>query len=143
MWIVIFLIRESEQQKNFQGKFLRPVKFPPVRLCRMPGFRFVEFAINNPIARDFLNWTSDTANPDETFFSSLNFNPQLGIPGTSPTTLGEMQYTCTCTLLTTYLYVCLLTSFVNSFLRFFHTNFGRFFSGRLVTVNPTTRSTPM
>ncbi|KAK3601140.1 hypothetical protein CHS0354_019133 [Potamilus streckersoni] len=42
---------------------------------------FVDYVINNPIAQDFLNWTRNVDFPDETFFTSLNHNPQLGIRG--------------------------------------------------------------
>ncbi|KAL3886794.1 hypothetical protein ACJMK2_026766 [Sinanodonta woodiana] len=42
---------------------------------------FVDYVIHNPIAQDFLNWTRYVGVPDETFFSSLNHNPQLGIRG--------------------------------------------------------------
>jgi Core-2/I-Branching enzyme len=43
---------------------------------------FVDFAVNDYRAHDFLQWLQDTHIPDETFFSSLNRNPQLKIPGT-------------------------------------------------------------
>ncbi|KAL3886797.1 hypothetical protein ACJMK2_026769 [Sinanodonta woodiana] len=42
---------------------------------------FVDYVIHNPIAQDFLNWTRKVDFPDETFFTSLNHNPQLGIRG--------------------------------------------------------------
>ncbi|XP_061192206.1 beta-1,3-galactosyl-O-glycosyl-glycoprotein beta-1,6-N-acetylglucosaminyltransferase-like [Saccostrea echinata] len=44
--------------------------------------KFVEYAINNPVAKDFLAWVQKTGPvPDETFFPSLIHNPHLGIPG--------------------------------------------------------------
>ncbi|XP_046352711.1 beta-1,3-galactosyl-O-glycosyl-glycoprotein beta-1,6-N-acetylglucosaminyltransferase-like isoform X1 [Haliotis rufescens] len=43
---------------------------------------FVDYAINNQVAKDLLNWVKQTKIPDETFFSTLNHNPQLQIPGT-------------------------------------------------------------
>lgn len=43
---------------------------------------FVDYVINNPVAKDFLNWSRKVAVPDETFFASLNHNPHLRIPGT-------------------------------------------------------------
>ncbi|XP_061184707.1 beta-1,3-galactosyl-O-glycosyl-glycoprotein beta-1,6-N-acetylglucosaminyltransferase-like [Saccostrea echinata] len=43
--------------------------------------KFVEYVVNNPVAKDFLNWTMRVAVPDETFFASLNHNPHLQIPG--------------------------------------------------------------
>lgn len=43
--------------------------------------QFVDYVINNAVAKDFLNWTNRVAVPDETFFASLNHNPHLRIPG--------------------------------------------------------------
>lgn len=43
---------------------------------------FVEFVLNDYRAQDFLLWLKDTFIPDETFFNSLNRNPQLLVPGT-------------------------------------------------------------
>ncbi|XP_059145298.1 beta-1,3-galactosyl-O-glycosyl-glycoprotein beta-1,6-N-acetylglucosaminyltransferase-like [Physella acuta] len=43
---------------------------------------FVDYILHNETARDLLNWTRHTDLPDETFFATLNFNPQLGIRGT-------------------------------------------------------------
>ncbi|PVD27139.1 hypothetical protein C0Q70_12291 [Pomacea canaliculata] len=42
---------------------------------------FVDYVLHSPVAQDFLNWTQLVAIPDETFFSTLNHNPQLGIRG--------------------------------------------------------------
>ncbi|KAL3870458.1 hypothetical protein ACJMK2_038521 [Sinanodonta woodiana] len=42
---------------------------------------FVDFLINNRIAQEFYNWTKKTKVPDETFFPSLNHNPQFGVKG--------------------------------------------------------------
>jgi hypothetical protein len=47
---------------------------------------FVDFALNDRRAQDFLHWLGNTHIPDETFFNSLNRNPQLNIPGSY---LGE------------------------------------------------------
>ena len=41
----------------------------------------MEYAIDSEVARDFLMWVKDTDIPDETFFTTLNYNPQLGVPG--------------------------------------------------------------
>ncbi|KAL4221385.1 hypothetical protein ACF0H5_019643 [Mactra antiquata] len=49
---------------------------------------FVNFAINDERARDFLQWLKRTQIPDETFFASLNHNPSLGINGSF---LGEAE----------------------------------------------------
>ena len=42
---------------------------------------FVDYAINNKIAIRFLEWVKKTQVPDETFFTSLHYNPHLKVPG--------------------------------------------------------------
>jgi len=42
---------------------------------------FVDFALNDPRAVDLLEWMKDIRAPDEHFFSTLNHNPLLGVPG--------------------------------------------------------------
>ncbi|KAK3588369.1 hypothetical protein CHS0354_005634 [Potamilus streckersoni] len=42
---------------------------------------FVNFLITNRTAQDFYNWTKMTRVPDETFFPTLNHNPQFGVRG--------------------------------------------------------------
>ncbi|WAR21679.1 GCNT1-like protein [Mya arenaria] len=42
---------------------------------------FVDFALHDPRAAELLNWTRKTMHPDETFFTTLNHNPILGVPG--------------------------------------------------------------
>ena len=42
---------------------------------------FVDFAMSNETALKFLEWVKKTKIPDETYFSTLNHNPQLGAPG--------------------------------------------------------------
>ncbi|XP_052251981.1 beta-1,3-galactosyl-O-glycosyl-glycoprotein beta-1,6-N-acetylglucosaminyltransferase-like isoform X1 [Dreissena polymorpha] len=42
---------------------------------------FVDFILHDQRAHDLLNWTRQTEVPDETFFSTLNHNPHLGVPG--------------------------------------------------------------
>ncbi|XP_067685318.1 beta-1,3-galactosyl-O-glycosyl-glycoprotein beta-1,6-N-acetylglucosaminyltransferase 3-like isoform X2 [Haliotis asinina] len=42
---------------------------------------FVDYVLHNSTARDLLEWVKKTEVPDETFFSTLNHNPQLGVPG--------------------------------------------------------------
>lgn len=42
---------------------------------------FVDYVLHDRRAQDILNWTAGTIIPDETFFSSLNHNPILGVPG--------------------------------------------------------------
>ncbi|GFO07849.1 beta-1,3-galactosyl-o-glycosyl-glycoprotein beta-1,6-n-acetylglucosaminyltransferase [Plakobranchus ocellatus] len=42
----------------------------------------VDFILHDPIAKDFNDWLKHTLVPDETLFSSINYNPHLRIPGT-------------------------------------------------------------
>ena len=42
---------------------------------------FVDFVIHNETAIKFRDWIKESFYPDETFFSSLNHSPNLGIPG--------------------------------------------------------------
>ena len=45
---------------------------------------FVDFVLHNRKAADFLTWVSDTRNPDEFYFQSLNSSPHLHVPGSYP-----------------------------------------------------------
>lgn len=42
---------------------------------------FVDYLLHSHVARDFLQWVSNTEMPDETYFPSLNHNPHLRVPG--------------------------------------------------------------
>ncbi|XP_059174353.1 beta-1,3-galactosyl-O-glycosyl-glycoprotein beta-1,6-N-acetylglucosaminyltransferase-like [Physella acuta] len=42
---------------------------------------FVDYILHNDTAKDLLEWVKGTGVPDETFFATLNHNPQLGIRG--------------------------------------------------------------
>ncbi|XP_059165326.1 beta-1,3-galactosyl-O-glycosyl-glycoprotein beta-1,6-N-acetylglucosaminyltransferase-like [Physella acuta] len=87
--------------KSFNGansingtvKYARPrrwrKKLPPLGLRVVKGSvhivanrDYVDFVLHNETAQIFLYWTKGTEIPDETFFSSLNYNPQLGLQGT-------------------------------------------------------------
>lgn len=43
--------------------------------------QFVEYATSNKTATQLLKWLVGTKIPDESFFSTLNFNSNLGITG--------------------------------------------------------------
>lgn len=45
---------------------------------------FVEFAARSPVASDLRHWLDGTVIPDEHFWSTLNHNPHLQIPGGYP-----------------------------------------------------------
>ncbi|XP_067671806.1 beta-1,3-galactosyl-O-glycosyl-glycoprotein beta-1,6-N-acetylglucosaminyltransferase-like [Haliotis asinina] len=51
----------------------------PVHVIASRGF--VEFVLHSHVAHDFLQWTTKTKYPDETFFASLNNNKHLEVPG--------------------------------------------------------------
>ncbi|GFR63013.1 beta-1,3-galactosyl-O-glycosyl-glycoprotein beta-1,6-N-acetylglucosaminyltransferase [Elysia marginata] len=42
----------------------------------------VDFILHDNKAKDFIKWLKTTKIPDETLFASINYNPQLNIPGT-------------------------------------------------------------
>lgn len=42
---------------------------------------FVDYVLHSAIAKDFLNWVKKVDIPDETFFSTLNHNSNLKVPG--------------------------------------------------------------
>jgi len=42
---------------------------------------FVDYAIRNETAVKFRDWCEGLLFPDETYFSSLNHSPNLGVPG--------------------------------------------------------------
>ncbi|XP_059145299.1 beta-1,3-galactosyl-O-glycosyl-glycoprotein beta-1,6-N-acetylglucosaminyltransferase 3-like [Physella acuta] len=42
---------------------------------------FVDYILHNDTAKELLEWVRGTGIPDETFFATLNHNPQLGIRG--------------------------------------------------------------
>ncbi|XP_064595041.1 N-acetyllactosaminide beta-1,6-N-acetylglucosaminyl-transferase-like [Liolophura sinensis] len=52
---------------------------------------FVEFLTNDQRAQDFLLWLNGTYVPDETFFSSLNYSPNLAAPGGYRGSFEEME----------------------------------------------------
>ena len=50
---------------------------------------YVDFLLHRKEAQDLLEWVKKTIIPDETYFSMLNYNPQLGVPGAY---LGEHRW---------------------------------------------------
>ena len=62
---------------------------PPIDVTPIKGAvhivvrrEFVDYAIKNENAQKLLNWSKLIPHASEIFFSTLNHNPQLGIPGT-------------------------------------------------------------
>ncbi|XP_053380004.1 N-acetyllactosaminide beta-1,6-N-acetylglucosaminyl-transferase-like [Mercenaria mercenaria] len=52
---------------------------------------FVDFCLHDPVSLELIKWLKETRIPDESFFSTLIYNPQLGIPGSL---LGEPEKHC-------------------------------------------------
>ena len=71
------------------GKITSRLKAPPpynITLMKGPvhivaSRDFVEYVIAHKVSLSFLDWLNDTDFQDETFFPSLNYNRQLGVPG--------------------------------------------------------------
>lgn len=45
--------------------------------------KFVAFALEDQKAKDLFEWSKDTYSPDEFFWSTLQYNPSLNVPGVS------------------------------------------------------------
>ena len=61
---------------------------PPQNITLAKGFAylaatwdFVNFTIQSDIGSQLLEWVTPTKSPEETFFATLNMNPQFGVPG--------------------------------------------------------------
>ena len=69
--------------ERFEGKSPAPYNMNltkgSVHIVAVRGF--VEYVVYNKTSIDFLDWVKDTYIPDETFFTSLNHNPHLEVPG--------------------------------------------------------------
>ncbi|GFS01556.1 beta-1,3-galactosyl-O-glycosyl-glycoprotein beta-1,6-N-acetylglucosaminyltransferase [Elysia marginata] len=79
----------------------------------------VDFILHNEKAADFIDWLRSTGIPDETLFASINYNPQLNIPGTyngnkmeniEPLTRYKMWYGHNCYSGQTVRGVCILST---------------------------------
>ncbi|KAL8578022.1 hypothetical protein ACOMHN_048798 [Nucella lapillus] len=53
--------------------------------------QYVDYVINSRVARQLLEWLRNCFIPDESFFSTLNYNPQLGVPGSFTGPESEMS----------------------------------------------------
>ena len=61
---------------------------PPMNITPVKGSvhitvnrKFVEYIVHNSTAHEILGWLKRGPVPDEAYFSTLNYNPQLNIPG--------------------------------------------------------------
>ncbi|XP_041347030.1 beta-1,3-galactosyl-O-glycosyl-glycoprotein beta-1,6-N-acetylglucosaminyltransferase-like, partial [Gigantopelta aegis] len=57
---------------------IRPIK-GSVHIVASRGY--VDYLLHNQTSKDLLEWVKKTRIPDEIYFSTLNHNPQLGVPG--------------------------------------------------------------
>ncbi|XP_050392978.1 beta-1,3-galactosyl-O-glycosyl-glycoprotein beta-1,6-N-acetylglucosaminyltransferase [Patella vulgata] len=57
--------------------------------------QFVNYVVNNQTAKDLLEWCRGVLSPDEYYWSTLNHNPHLKVP-------GSYKEKCTSNLLSTY-----------------------------------------
>ncbi|KAL5020438.1 hypothetical protein ScPMuIL_003330 [Solemya velum] len=53
---------------------------------------FVEYVMTNRTSADLLSWVLDTHFPEETYYATLNHNPQLGIKGSYAGDFERKQY---------------------------------------------------
>lgn len=90
--------RVRQNPERFEGRPPCPIL---VRVYKGPVHvvvrrEFVEYAITNNTSRKYLNWVKRIGHPDEYFFSTLNHNPQLNIPGSylgiPETDIGSYNY---------------------------------------------------
>lgn len=54
---------------------------------------FVDYALHSQYARDFLQWIKKTKIPDESFFTTLNNHPRLGVPGAYTGEWDKLEFT--------------------------------------------------
>ncbi|ELU17616.1 hypothetical protein CAPTEDRAFT_178864 [Capitella teleta] len=83
-----FQERWTYKHINGKGKTSIPKSPPPHNITIHKGDAhvtlsraFVEYVLNDPVALDFREWVKDAFCPEEIFFSSLQYNPQLEAPG--------------------------------------------------------------
>ena len=73
--------------RHYQGRWKKAGK-PPHNLQITKGRvhiiacrGYVDYLLHNQVAKDLLQWVKKTSIPDETYFSTLNHNPELRVPG--------------------------------------------------------------
>lgn len=83
-------IRSRIEFKHIDGKRRTSIKkerFPyNITMAKGPvhvlaSRAYVEFVIKDPVALEFREWCRDTGHGSEHFFNSLEYSPQLGVPG--------------------------------------------------------------
>ncbi|KAK7484555.1 hypothetical protein BaRGS_00024187 [Batillaria attramentaria] len=70
---------QSRWNKNLPAPFNLTVTKGSKLIIASRGF--VDYVVNSRVSRVLQEWVRKTEIPDETFFSTLNHNPRLGVPG--------------------------------------------------------------
>ena len=73
--------------RNFEYRWEKAGK-PPHDLMVIKGSvhiavsrGYVDYLLHNQVAKDLLQWVKNASVPDEIYFSTLNHNPKLQVPG--------------------------------------------------------------
>ncbi|KAH9514857.1 Beta-1,3-galactosyl-O-glycosyl-glycoprotein beta-1,6-N-acetylglucosaminyltransferase [Bulinus truncatus] len=92
-WELVQILKAYNGANDLEGTIKRADKerwksSPPHNITAVKGSvhivvnrDFVDYILHNQTAKDLLDWVKTTSVPDETFFSTLNHNPQLAIRG--------------------------------------------------------------
>lgn len=97
IWINRYFLIDVNSFHSFISSFIfhranrdrwRHIGKPPHNLIPVKGAThiiacrgYIEFALNDQRALDLLEWSRHTPHPEEVFFSTLNHNPFLKVPG--------------------------------------------------------------
>ncbi|ESO90431.1 hypothetical protein LOTGIDRAFT_64882, partial [Lottia gigantea] len=83
-----YYINLTGQEFPLNSNRVDPKNPPPhnIKVCKgsvhMTASRaFIHYVLFNQTAQDFLKWSKNMSVPDESFFTSLNNNPHLKVPG--------------------------------------------------------------
>ncbi|XP_055865606.1 beta-1,3-galactosyl-O-glycosyl-glycoprotein beta-1,6-N-acetylglucosaminyltransferase-like [Biomphalaria glabrata] len=93
-WELVQILKSYRGANDLEGTIKRLIRSrlptdPPHNITAIKGSvhiavnrDFVDYILHHRTAKDLLDWVKNTSIPDETFFTTLNHNPQLGIRGT-------------------------------------------------------------
>ena len=109
---------ENRYKKVYFGKEHEiglPHVAPPYNMTIYKGscygvfsWKFVEYMLEDRRAREYLTWCKKILIPDEMFWNSLNFNPQLNAPGGY---IGMLQLLASYSLFCAFLSNCYVMHF--------------------------------
>ncbi|XP_059173270.1 N-acetyllactosaminide beta-1,6-N-acetylglucosaminyl-transferase-like [Physella acuta] len=71
-----------------------PHKLPVTKGSAYGSFTrgFVQFVLNDPVAKDLLEWSRDLLSPDEYFWATLNYNDVIDVPGGTKNTSTSRKW---------------------------------------------------